>query len=350
MTSVHDRVRRGSGSSMTRDLVSASLRGRLPVVLVLVLMIIVFGVTAQGFFTNISFQNITSSTSLFLLIALGETFVMISGGIDISLASNLAFSALTAGILMTKMYHGHGDGALIVIEVAVITIIVGSLIGMINGLIISFLKISPLIVTLGSWGAFFGLAEWLSVKYPIGTLPPASFTFGNDGPVVAWIVWLTIACVLIFAFVLARTRFGRYIFAIGANREAVVRAGVPVRRFTVYLYVIAGLMAGLAGFISTCDFQTASSETGSSYLLIAIAAVVIGGTPLSGGEGSILGTVVGALIISVLENGFVLLGINTFMQLVAVGAATVLAVYFDQVQGRMRIRAIAMGAQGETSE
>jgi ribose/xylose/arabinose/galactoside ABC-type transport system permease subunit len=168
--------------------------------------------------------------------------------------------------------------------------------------------------------------------------------------VVAWIVWLTIACVLIFAFVLARTRFGRYIFAIGANREAVVRAGVPVRRFTVYLYVIAGLMAGLAGFISTCDFQTAISETGSSYLLIAIAAVVIGGTPLSGGEGSVLGTVVGALIISVLENGFVLLGINTFMQLVAVGAATVLAVYFDQVQGRMRIRAIAMGAQGETSE
>ena len=172
MTSVRDRVRRGSGSSMTRDLVSASLRGRLPVVLILVLMIIVFGITGQGFFTSISFQNITSSTSLFLLIALGETFVMISGGIDISLASNLAFSALTAGILMTKMYHGHGDGALIVIEVAVLTIIVGSLIGMINGLIISFLKISPLIVTLGSWGAFFGLAEWLSVKYPIGTLPP----------------------------------------------------------------------------------------------------------------------------------------------------------------------------------
>jgi ribose transport system permease protein len=100
MTSVRDRVRRGSGSSMTRDLVSASLRGRLPVVLVLVLMIIVFGITGQGFFTSISFQNITSSTSLFLLIALGETFVMISGGIDISLASNLAFSALTAGILM----------------------------------------------------------------------------------------------------------------------------------------------------------------------------------------------------------------------------------------------------------
>jgi len=347
MTSVRERVRQGPSSSLARDLVLAGLRGRLPVVLVLVLMIIVFGVTGQGFFTNISFQNITSSTSLFLLIALGETFVMISGGIDISLASNLAFSALTAGILMTKMYNGHGDGALIVLAVGVITTIVGSLIGLINGLIISFLNISPLIVTLGSWGAFFGMAELLSVKYPIGTLPPASFAFGNNGPVVAWIVWLTIVCVLIFAFVLARTRFGRYIFAIGANKEAVVRAGVPVRRFTVYLYVIAGLMAGLAGFVSACDFQTASSETGSSYLLIAIAAVVIGGTPLSGGEGSILGTVVGALIISVLENGFVLLGINTFVQLVAVGAATVLAVYFDQVQGRMRIRAITMAAQGD---
>lgn len=350
MTSVRAPERQRPGSSLVQDAVSAGLRGRLPVTLVLVLMIIVFGTTSQGFFSDISFQNITSSTSLFLLIALGETYVMISGGIDISLASNLAFSALAAGILMTKMYSGHGEGTLVVIAVGVIVVVVGSLIGLINGLIISYLTISPLIVTLGSWGAFFGLAELLSVKYPIGTLPPGSFVFGDDGPVVSYIVWLTIACVLIFAFVLARTRFGRYTFAIGANREAVVRAGVPVRRFTVYLYVISGLMAGLAGFVSTCDFQTASSETGSSYLLIAIAAVVIGGTPLSGGEGSILGTVVGALIISVLENGFVLLGVNTFMQLVAVGAATVLAVYFDQVQGRMRVRAIARASQGVADE
>ena len=144
----------------------------------------------------------------------------------------------------------------------------------------------------------------------------------------------------------APSLFGRYLFAVGSNREATVRAGVPVKRFTVSIYVIAGLMAGLAGFVSACHFQTASSGTGRSpYLLTAIAAVVIGGTPLSGGEGSIIGTVIGALIISVLDNGFVIAGINTFLQLVAVGAATILAVYFTQFQSRMRTKAIAAASE-----
>jgi ribose transport system permease protein len=317
----------------------------MPVLVVLVLLIVVFSLTGQGFFTTISLQNIITSTSLFLLIGLGETFVMISGGIDISLPSNLAFSALGAGILMTRYYHGHGEGIGLVVAVGILIFVVGGLVGLINGLIISFMNVSPLIATLGTWGAFFGLAEWLSVTYPVVTLPPASFVFGNDGPGVDYVVWMTIGCVLIFGFVLARLRFGRYLFAIGSNREAAVRAGVPVKRLTVSIYIIAGAMAGLAGFVSACHFQTASSGTGSSYLLTAIAAVVIGGTPLSGGEGSIIGTVIGALIISVLDNGFVIAGINTFLQLVAVGAATILAVYFTQFQGRMRMKAIAAASE-----
>jgi ribose transport system permease protein len=312
---------------------------------VLVVLVVVFSFTGQGFFTSISFQNIITSTSLFLLIGLGETYVMISGGIDISLPSNLAFSALGAGILMTRDYHGHGEGIGLVVAVGVVIFVVGGLVGLINGLIISFLNVSPLIVTLGTWGAFFGLAEWLSVTYPIATMPPASFTFGNGGPGVDYVVWMTIGCVLIFGFVLSRLRFGRYLFAIGSNREAAVRAGVPVKRLTVSIYVIAGLMAGLAGFVSACHFQTASSGTGSDYLLTAIAAVVIGGTPLTGGEGSIIGTVIGALIISVLDNGFVISGINTFLQLVVVGAATILAVYFTQFQSTMRMKAIAAASQ-----
>ncbi len=337
--------RGGTRSSWPHRALRAGLQGRVPVLVVLVLLVVVFSLTGEGFFTWISFQNIITSTSLFLLIGLGETFVMISGGIDISLPSNLAFSALGAGILMTRFYSGHGEGIGLVVVVGLLIFVVGGLIGLINGLIISFMNVSPLIVTLGTWGAFYGLAEWLSVTYPVGTLPPASFVFGNDGPGVDYVVWMTIGCVLIFAFVLARLRFGRYLFAVGSNREATVRAGVPVKRLTVSIYVIAGLMAGLAGFVSACHFQTASSGTGSSYLLTAIAAVVIGGTPLSGGEGSIIGTVIGALIISVLDNGFVIAGINTFLQLVAVGAATILAVYFTQFQGRMRMKAIAAASE-----
>ena len=120
----------------------------------LVLLIVVFSFTGEGFFTWISFQNIITSTSLFLLIGIGETFVMISGGIDISLPSNLAFSALGAGILMTRFYSGHGEGIGLVVVVGLLIFVVGGLVGLINGLIISFMNVSPLILTLGTWGAF----------------------------------------------------------------------------------------------------------------------------------------------------------------------------------------------------
>ena len=143
--------RGGTRSSWPHRALRAGLQGRVPVLVVLVLLVVVFSLTGEGFFTWISFQNIITSTSLFLLIGLGETFVMISGGIDISLPSNLAFSALGAGILMTRFYSGHGEGIGLVVVVGLLIFVVGGLIGLINGLIISFMNVSPLIVTLGTW-------------------------------------------------------------------------------------------------------------------------------------------------------------------------------------------------------
>jgi len=329
-----------------REVVSKLLVGRIPIGIVFVLMSIAFGIVARGFFTSGEWSNIIVSTALFLLIALGETYVIITGGIDISVSSNLALTGVISGALLTSMYSGHGSDWGVTLVVLIIALSIGAFGGLINGILVSVLGINPLIVTIGTWGAFLGLAELVSTEHPVGALPASSFTLGDGTFGVSYVVWIAIAATIVFSFLLWRTRFGRYVTAIGANRESANRAGIGVRRNLTVVYVLTGFMAGLAGFLSTCHFQTASSETGSSYLLIAIAAVVIGGTPLVGGEGSIWGTAIGALIISVLENGFVMAGINAFWQLVAVGAATVAAVYFGQIQAKMRL-ALISASQGE---
>jgi len=331
-------------------IVSNLLTGRLPIFAVLVVLVIFFTIGASGFATTGSVLNIAVSTSLFLLIALGETFVIISGGIDISVSSNLALTGVVGGALMSSMYSGHGEGIIPTLIVGVVCCGLGAIGGMINGLIVAWLGITPLIVTLGTWGAFYGLAELIATQHAIGILPPFSFALGNGGPVVSYVVWITLACVIIFSLTLRRTRYGRYTMVIGANRDAGIRAGIRVKRHLFSIYAIAGLMAGLAGFLSVSHFQTASPDTGSSYLLIAIAAVVIGGTPLVGGEGSVWATLIGALIISVLENGFVLLGVNAFWQLVAVGIATVAAVYLSQIQGSLRARLLVAQVQQQAGK
>ncbi len=314
-----------------------ALQGRITILFVLVVFVLFFGIMAQGFFSPISLENIMVSTALFLLLSLGETYVMITGGIDLSVSSMLALSGMVSGVYISSAYHGSGSGIEITLIGLGMAIAPGLAGGAFNGLIIANLKLNPLIVTLGTWGVFYGLAELIANGSPVGNLTPFSYTLGNGGPVAGWVVWITLAFVVAFAWIARRTRFGRYIFAVGANREAVRRAGVNLKRHSVGVYALAGLGAGMAGFLSMAHFQTASPVAGSDYLLIAVAAVIIGGTPLTGGEGSIWGTVVGALIISVLENGFVMLNVSAFWQLVAVGLTTILAVYFDEVQRHFRI-------------
>lgn len=310
------------------------LTGKTTILIVLLLLVLVFGITAPGFLSLISISNILVTTSLFLLLALGETFVMISGGIDLSVAAMLALSGMVAGAVL--QFHNGTDVGLSIVGffLAVITGVVG---GALNGATIIFLRLNPLIVTLGTYGIFGGLAEIISHGNPVSNFPSFIFTIGNGGPVFPYPVWITFVIVIVFAWVAKRTRFGRYTYAVGANREAVRRSGVNLRLHSVVLYAVAGLAAGLAGFLSLAHFQTASPVAGSSDLLIAVAAVVIGGTPLTGGEGSVWGTVIGALVISVLENGFVMLNVSSFWQLVAVGITTILAVYFDEIQKRARL-------------
>jgi ribose transport system permease protein len=181
------------------------------------------------------------------------------------------------------------------------------------------------------------VADLISNGLPIANLPQASYTLGDGG--VAGIPYLVIiagALTILLSWVSTNTRFGRYTFAAGASREAVRRAGVNLNRHTLLLYGMTGLLAGLAGLLNAAHFESATSSAGATDLLVAIAAVVIGGTPLTGGEGRVWGTVIGALIYTVLENGFVLVGVPSFWQLVVVALLIVLAVYADQYQRALR--------------
>ena len=311
---------------------------------ILMLLIIAFGLFAPGFISVVSLQSILVSTALFLLLAVGETLVIISGGIDLSIGSMLALTGMVSGVVMSRYYTtGSGTGiALVGLAVALAVGLVG---GMLNGIIIAKLRLNPLIVTLGTMGIFEGIADLISNGLPISNFPPFLFVLGNGGWGIPWLLWFTAGAVLIYGLLLARTRFGRYIYAYGASRDAVIRAGVNTASHATWLYGLAGLAAGLAGYLSAAHFETASPVAGSQYLLIAVAAAVIGGTTLQGGEGTIWGTVIGALIISVLENGFVIIGLASFWQLVAVGVMVIVAVFFNEVQRRARIASVGRATE-----
>jgi ribose transport system permease protein len=312
---------------------------------VLVLLIILFSVAAPGFTTALSLTNILASTSVFLLLSLGETFVMIGGSIDISVGSMLGLGGVAGALYMSNNYHGGNGfsvaagsaGWNLVVVGTLISIAVGLGGGLLNGALVAFLKINSLIVTLATYGAFLGFADLLSNGVPVVNLPPASVTAGT-GEIwnIPYIVFFAAGIAILLSWIAKNTRFGRYTYAVGASREAVRRSGVNLKLHTLMLFGLAGLLAGLAGMINACHFSTASSTSGANDLLVAIAAVVIGGTPLTGGEGRVWGTVVGALIYTLLENGFVLMNVPAFWQLPVIGLLIIVAVSLDQYQRRLR--------------
>ncbi len=269
---------------------------------VLILLIILFAVAAPGFTSALSLTNILASTAVFLLLSLGETFVMIAGSIDISVGSMLGLGGVAGALYMSNNYHGGNGftatggtaGWNLLIIGTLISMAVGLGGGLLNGGLVAYLKINSLIVTLATYGAFLGFADLLSNGIPVVNLPPASVSVGT-GEVwnIPYIVFIAGGIALILSWVARNTRFGRYTYAVGSNREAVRRSGVNVKKHTLMLFGLAGLLAGLAGMINAAHFSTASSTSGANDLLVAIAAVVIGGTPLTGGEGRIWGTVVG---------------------------------------------------------
>jgi ribose transport system permease protein len=306
----------------------------------LILLGIVVGFAAlrfEQFATVFNFRNIAADASGLLIIAVGMTFVIITAGIDLSVGSVLVFSGVIAGKVMLAL-GGQGWDAIGAGLVA--GLVAGTAWGVVNGVLITKARVPPLIVTLGTLGMALGSALLITGGIDVRGIPLQLTTTIGIGQLagVPYVVIIAAVVTAIGVIMLSMTRFGRYTYAIGSNAEAARRAGINVDRHLIKVYGLSGFLAGLAGMVSLARFATTTIGGHSTDNLAAIAAVVLGGTSLFGGIGTVLGTVVGVFIPAILQNGFVILGVQPFWQQVAVGAVLIVAVYIDQLKRRAQER------------
>ena len=297
------------------------------------LALLFFGLALASpyFLTNTNLSSVIRQTAVINIMALGMTMIIISGGIDLSVGSILAFGGLIGTMAMERGYS---------IPLGVmIGILSGMGWGFVNGLLITRLRINPFIVTLGTLGIVRGITLIVSNGLPVHRIPQG-FSFLGEGTVlgVPFVLWILLVCALLVHFLLEHTRMGRYIFATGSNVDAAIYAGVPVAFHTTVVYAISGALTGLAGMIEASRLMTGQPTAGQGYELSAIAAVVIGGGSLRGGEGSVIGTLVGAFIMGLLANGSDLLGISPYLQQAIIGAVIIAAVGFDDLRKRRLAR------------
>jgi ribose transport system permease protein len=316
-------------------------RGDFWILGVLGLMVLVFGVLAPDLFTRASWLNTSQYAVEFLLLAIGQTFVIITGGIDLSDGAILGFTGMVSGVVMQSMLASHENTLFITIVGFAVALALGAFVGFVNGYLITRLKLPPFIVTLGTLTAVGAAPSLVNGGNEIVNLPPQMSTIGTSTILGGWIyVTVLVAAVacIIMGLVLHRTRYGLRTYAIGSNNVGARRAGVNVNRHLVMVYTVSGLLAGLAGMMVTANFDTATPVAGQNDELSAIAAVVIGGASLFGGRGTMLGTVVGTFIIALLVTGLVLVGVNGSWEQVATGFIVVAAVALDQVRLRLAER------------
>jgi inositol transport system permease protein len=307
------------------------------IVLILLAMLIAFSLLSEGFFTTRNIFNIIRQISFMGLIAIGVTMVIITGGIDLGSGSVLALCAVIATSLAqlpnsaTLKYEGLN---LPIIAPIIAALAVGALTGVINGSLISKFKIPPFIATLGMMTVARGFALIYSNK-PLSQLTP-EYNFIGQGAIlgVPFPVIILIVVAVATHIMLNNTPFGRYIYALGGNEQAARISGVSIDRVKIGVYTLAGLLSGLAGLVVSSRVGSGQPGQGVGIELDAIAAAVIGGTSLAGGIGTIWGTIVGALIIGVLDNGLILLNVDQYWITIVKGAIIVVAVIIDQRKNR----------------
>lgn len=288
-----------------------------------VIIFVALSVTSRSFLTVHNLLNVALQTSVNALLAIGMTFVILTAGIDLSVGSILAFSsAITAGLLVSHVN---------IFLASVIGLVVGALAGLLNGIFVAYGRLAPFIVTLGTLTLFRGATEIYTGGVPIFNLPEAFSTFGA-GTLVGIPIPVLVTAVIFALGLLAlqRTTHGRRIYAIGGNQRAAFLAGIPVKRYLMAVYVISGALAALAGLVLTSRLGSAEPTAGSGYELDAITAVVLGGTSLFGGEGTLWGTIIGALILGVISNGLNLLNVNSFYQDAIKGVIILFAIMLDR--------------------
>ena len=298
----------------------------LTTVIALIILMAVITIINSNFLTANNLLNLLLQVTSNALIAFGMTFVILTGGIDLSVGSILALSsALTAGLL--------GSGMPVTLAI-LISLILGCILGMMNGLLISYGKLAPFIVTLATMTIFRGATLVYTNGNPItkGLSDTFLFQFLGQGYIVGipFPVIIMFIVFIVLYVLLHKTAFGKSVYAIGGNEKAAYISGVKLNKVKIIIYSISGIMASISGLIITSRLSSAQPTAGASYEMDAIAAVVLGGTSLSGGKGRILGTLIGALIIGVLNNGLNIIGVSAFWQQVVKGVLILIAVLIDR--------------------
>ncbi len=318
---------------MTSDRITRKLSGEFGIGIAFILEFALFAFASPYFFTPDNLLNVSLQASITAIIAAGMTFVILTGGIDLSVGSLVAFAGIVAtSLLKTGLPPAAGFAVAILAGLAI-----GALSGAFAGFCITRFKIAPFIVTLATMTIWRGAAFVWTDGRPVWELPEG-FTFLGTGRILAVPV-PTIIMVLTFIashVILTRTRFGRYVYAVGGNIEAARLAGIRTGRVLVNVYVLSGTLAALSGILLASRMNSGQPNAGVAYELDVIAAVVVGGTSLSGGAGSIVGTFIGAMLIAVLRNGLNLLNVNSYVQQVIVGVVILLAVMLDQLRRKRK--------------
>jgi len=306
--------------------------------LVLVVLAVFFSTLRPDAFPKIAnIINMATNASVLLVLGVGSTFVILTGGIDLSINGVLVFSGVIAAMAMVAV---GGDNPAVLLVGLVGGVAAGTAWGMMNGFLVAKAKIPPLIVTLGTMGMSLGLALLLTRGVDISDVPESLVLTVGSGRLagIPILVIITAAVFVVGTLALAFTRFGRYTYAVGSSPEACRRASIDVTAHLIKVYMLAGMLSGLAGYLSLARFATTTLSGHATDNLQVIAGVVIGGTSLFGGSGAMMGTLIGTIIPVMLLDGFVVLGLPPFWQQVAVGAVLIVAVYFDQLRRSLRNR------------
>jgi ribose transport system permease protein len=315
------------------------------VFLALIAIVAFFAIKAGHTFLNVdNFRDIAFNASGTMLLAVGTAYLIIGGQLDLSIGSVLVFSEVIGAKVIVALAgsaaHGYPHATLAIALGFVVSIGVGAGWGLLNGVLVTTLKIPSFVITLGTLGMALGLAQVITTGADVTGLPTQMVTdiglkrvAGLPLP-----VWIAVAVAIIAGVVLATTSFGRYTYAIGSNAEAARRSGIKVNRHVIVLFTLMGALAGLAGVLDVARYTTTEVSGHSSDNLVAIAAVIIGGASLFGGRGTIFGTVVGVFIPAVLNNGLVIINIQPFWQTVAIGAILIVAVAVDNIKRSQQMR------------
>jgi len=292
------------------------------IVLVLAVMVIFLSIVSSVFLTPGNLLSVLNQASVKGVVAVGMTFIIIMGGIDLSVGSILSLSAMfTADILMKQ-----GIGALPTALLAALA--VGLLCGFVNGFLIAQFDLQPFLVTMGTMNVFRGLDYLYSGAISIRGLPKEWIAFWNSS--VPWAAVIFCVIILIMLFVIKNTRYSRYVYAIGGNEDATMLSGINTRKIKIITYMINGLLCALAGILYVGRMASAEANAGMGYELDAIAAAAIGGASLAGGRGSMIGTLLGTIILAVLANGLTLLSVQSFYQVIMTGAIIIIAILVDK--------------------